>query len=149
MLVYRICLAQFAKSLVASGRAARWNSNLMKVIYTSSSLSLACLENVVHRSSLGLNQNFRCLSILIPDDLEIKEIKTEDLKQDWMTFDAIPYTQQIGDHWLKSLETPILKIPSSIILKEFNFLINPNHPDFEAIKLIEAAPFVFDQRIKS
>lgn len=149
MLVYRICLAQFATSLQASGRAARWNANHVKVIYTSSSLSLACLENVVHRSHLGLNQNFRCLTIHIPDDLKITEIKTAQLTQNWMDFSSLPYTQEIGNNWIKNFKTPILKVPSSIILQENNFLINALHPDFHKITITANEPFVFDNRIKS
>lgn len=148
MLVYRICLAQFATSLQASGRAARWNGNHVKVIYTSSSLSLACLENVVHRSHLGLNQNFRCLTIKIPDDLEIQEINAKQLQLNWMDFTSLPYTQEIGNDWIKNLKTPILKVSSSIITQESNFLVNPLHPDFNKIAIIANEPFVFDLRIK-
>ena len=149
MLVYRICLAQYADYLKASGRAARWNANHTKVIYTSSSLSLACLENVVHRSYLGLNQNFRCLTIEIPDDLKLSEVKIAELKPDWMDFSSLPYTQEIGTEWIKSLKTPILKVPSSIIFQENNFLINPSHPSFDEISIKANEPFVFDNRIKS
>ncbi|WP_295793314.1 RES family NAD+ phosphorylase [Mucilaginibacter sp.] len=56
MLVYRIILAKYADKLIASGRAARWNPNDVEMIYTASSRSLACLENVVHRSGKGLTQ---------------------------------------------------------------------------------------------
>lgn len=149
MLVYRICLAQFANSLQASGRAARWNPNHVKVIYTSSSLSLACLENVVHRSHLGLNQNFRCLTINIPKDLQVFEVTSKELTPNWMDFSSLPYTQEIGSEWIKSLKTPIFKVPSSIITQETNFLINPLHPDFDKITIIANEPFVFDNRIKN
>ena len=67
MLVFRIALTKYAKILVASGRAARWNSNDVKVIYTANSRALACLENVVHRSKLGLSANFSLMQIGIPD----------------------------------------------------------------------------------
>lgn len=149
MLVFRICLAQFANSLEASGRAARWNGNDFKVIYTSSSLSLACLENVVHRSHLGLNQNFKCLTIDIPDDLKILELTSKQLHPNWMEFSSLPYTQEIGNNWINSLQTPIFKVPSSIIQQENNFLINPSHPDFVKITIKAVEPFVFDNRIKN
>ena len=58
MFVYRIALIKYANSLKASGRAARWNPNETEVIYTSANRSLACMENVVHRGQLGLNQVF-------------------------------------------------------------------------------------------
>lgn len=149
MFVYRITLAKYSDQLVASGRAARWNSNDVKLIYTSSSQSLACLENVVHRSHLGLNQQFRLLKIEIPDSLTITEIKLLELSKKWSAFESIPITQKAGDNWITSFKTAVLKVPSSIIFQENNYLINPKHVDFEKIKLISVEPFVFDNRIKS
>lgn len=149
MLVYRITLAKFADSLQASGKPARWNGNQVKVIYTSSSQSLSCLENVVHRSALGLNQNFRLLTINIPDDFAIKEIKLKSLEKGWQDFESFPYTQSIGNEWVQNNQTVILKVPSAIINQEFNYLLNPNHPDFSKISLVSNEPFIFDNRIKS
>lgn len=149
MIVFRITLAKYAHQLMASGRAARWNSNDVKLVYTSSSLSLACLENVVHRSHLGLNQQFRALKIEIPDFLKVEEIDVTTLKKNWTSFELIPLTQKIGDDWIKSMRTCILKVPSSIIFQEYNYLINPKHPDFKEIKIVSSDFFVFDHRIKS
>ena len=56
MLVYRITKAKYAKELVASGFRNRWNEDGQFVIYTSDSRSLACLENLVHRSNSGNNR---------------------------------------------------------------------------------------------
>ncbi|HEX7366320.1 MAG TPA: RES family NAD+ phosphorylase [Pelobium sp.] len=149
MLVYRIILEKFAASLQASGKPARWNGNQVNMIYTSSSQSLSCLENVVHRSALGLNQNFRLLTINIPDDFAIKEIKLSKLEKGWQDFEWFPYTQNIGNEWILGNLTAILKVPSAIIHQEYNYLLNPNHPDFSKISLVNNEPFIFDSRIKA
>ncbi len=149
MQVYRITLAKFADSLQASGRPARWNGSQVKVIYTSSSQSLSCLENVVHRSSLGLNQNFRLLAINIPHDLKIIEIKLNDLPLNWQDYEQFPFTQDIGNNWIDKNETAALQVPSAILSQECNYLLNPNHPDFSKIKLLLNEPFRFGNRIKS
>ncbi|MBD3750155.1 MAG: RES family NAD+ phosphorylase [Sphingobacteriales bacterium] len=149
MIAFRITLAKYADQLMASSRAARWNSNDVKLVYTSSSLSLACLENVVHRSHLGLNQQFRALKIEIPDSLKVEEINIATLEKNWTSFELIPITQKIGDDWIKSMRTCILKVPSSIIFQEHNYLMNPKHPDFKEIKIVYSDLFVFDHRIKS
>lgn len=148
MLVYRIALAKYANKLVASGRAARWNPNDVDMIYTASSRSLACLENVVHRNQLGLNLAFNVMTIEVPDNLKITTIALNTLKPDWSNFNQMRFTQTIGENWIKEQKTAILAVPSSIIEEEFNYLINPKHEDFGAIKLIRSLPFVFDQRIK-
>lgn len=134
--------------LKASGRAARWNSNDVQMIYTASSRSLACLENVVHRNQLGLSALFNVMTIKIPDDIKIKAINRSQLHDDWKDFGNMYLTQKIGDTWISKMETAILKVPSSIIEMECNYLINPLHPDFRRIKLLQTVPFVFDERIK-
>lgn len=148
MEVYRITLAKFSTDLRASGRAARWNSNDVSVIYTASSRSLACLENVVHRNQLGLSALFRVMTIEIPGDVNIQAIDKGQLHEDWKDFGNMYLTQQIGDLWVSKMETAILKVPSSIIEMEYNYLINPMHADFKKIKLLQTVPFVFDERIK-
>ncbi len=148
MLIYRIALAKYADKLVASGRAARWNPNDVDMIYTASSRSLACLENVVHRNQLGLNGAFNVMTIEAPDRLKITTININDLPPDWSDFNQMQYTQHIGENWIRERKTAILAVPSSIIEEEFNYLLNPKHEDFGSIKLTRSIPFIFDQRIK-
>lgn len=148
MLVFRISLAKYANSLLASGRAARWNSNDVKVIYTSNSRALACLENVVHRSKLGLSTNFSVMEIDIPNSIVITEVSLSNLTKYWDQFEQMHLMQKIGDQWIDECKTAVLKVPSSIIHDEFNYLLNPNHLDFKKIKLVTVKPFLFDDRIK-
>lgn len=148
MLVYRIVLTKYADRLFAPGRAARWNPNDVEMIYAAHSRSLACLENVVHRGATGLTQLFTVLVIEIPDRLEIKTIRLKDLPHNWTDFDQVHRTQAIGHNWIKSAESAILQVPSSIIQEETNFLMNPKHADFSEIKIAGRQPFIFDSRIK-
>jgi RES domain-containing protein len=148
MLVYRIALARYADNLIASGRAARWNPNEVNMIYTASSRSLACLENAVHRSQSGLSHLFKIMSIGIPDQIKIKTISLNDLPADWTDYNQMYTTQRIGENWIKENRTVILQVPSSIIEEEVNYLLNPDHKDFELIRIVKTLPFVFDKRIK-
>jgi RES domain-containing protein len=148
MLIYRITLTKFAGKLIASGRAARWNPNDVEMIYTASSRSLACLENVVHRSQAGLNGLFSIMAIECPDQLKIQTIHLKDLPEDWQDFNQMRITQKIGVNWISENETAILQVPSSIIDEEVNYLLNPAHKDFNQIRVISNQPFVFDKRIK-
>jgi len=149
MQVYRIALAKYAGKLVASGNAARWSSNDIEVIYTASSRSLACLENVVHRSQDDLLMlEFVVLTIDCPDDIKIQTVSLNTLPANWAEYDQLRITQQIGDNWVKESITAMLQVPSAIVNEEVNYLLNPNHPDFKHIKLIKTQPFTFDGRIK-
>jgi RES domain-containing protein len=156
MLVYRISLARFGNNLLASGRAARWSPNDVKMIYTASSRSLACLENVVHRNRAGLTDIFNIMTISCPEDLKIKTIPVSSLSDNWADYDQMYLTQRMGEIWIREnssaiLEVPssaILEVPSSIVEGEVNYLLNPEHADFKKITIIKTQPFVFDKRIK-
>jgi RES domain-containing protein len=149
MLIYRISLTKYAHRLAASGNAARWNPNDVKMIYAASSRSLACLENVVHRSQAGLSALFSVMIINCPKAVKIKKINRGDLPYDWHDYGQMAKTQAIGEKWIKDNETAILQVPSSIIDEEVNYLLNPEHEDFKLIRLVSTTPFVFDSRIKS
>ncbi len=118
------------------------------MIYTASTRALACLENVVHRSAIGLQANFQTMVIEVPDRLSIKVVEKEGLPSDWHLFKNYPLTQSLGDAWISSGETPVLQVPSAIVAEEYNYLLNPGHRDFERVKLIRTEPFEFDPRIK-
>ena len=148
MQIYRISLTKYACQLVASGNPARWNPKDVKMIYAASSRSLACLENVVHRSQEGLNLLFSVMTIECPKKLKIKTINRTDLPDGWSDYSQMYKTQNIGAKWIRDSETAILKVPSSIIQEEYNYLLNPEHDDFKLITLVNTQPFVFDSRIK-
>ncbi|QDK80187.1 RES domain-containing protein [Spirosoma sp. KCTC 42546] len=148
MLVYRITKTIYADRLVASGGAARWNSRGQFVIYTAATRALACLENVVHRSGEGLLADFRVMVIDVPDTLPMEIISLENLPSDWFEFRQYDACQRIGGEWLRHGRSAVLKVPSAIIPNEWNFLLNPAHPDFTRITLLQTEPFAFDPRIK-
>lgn len=147
MKVYRITLKEYADELFASGRKARWNSNGVFMIYAASSRALACLENVVHRSGEGLNESFRTMVIQIPDEMVVPEVNTYELPVNWKDFDQQYVTRSIGDQWIKSQKSAVLKVPSVIISEEHNFLFNPAHHGFTNIQLEAVDPFIFDPRL--
>ncbi|HNM31163.1 MAG TPA: RES family NAD+ phosphorylase [Chitinophagales bacterium] len=147
MLIYRIVLERYA-SLYASGVEGRWNSAGAKVLYAASSRALACLENVVHRSGEGLNDNFKTLVIEIPSTERIEKITQKDLPKDWQQFNREHFCRLIGDDWYYRQESMILQVPSVIIPNEVNYLINTQHKNFKKVKLKSIEPFIFDTRIK-
>lgn len=145
MEVFRICLSMFSGTLVASNFPGRWNKRDESVIYTASSRSLACLENIVHRSGAELSTSqFSVLSIDVPDIIKVREVGV--LTQKWRENQEI--TQEIGSLWYKGKECCILKVPSSIIPQEFNYVINVKHDDFNKITIKSTTPFEFDKRLQ-
>lgn len=146
MIVYRIAKQEYSKALRASGYSARWNAKGSFVIYTAASRSLACLENLVHRSGEGNHALYKVMLIQIPDNLEIEIIDVNKLKPGWQKIENYFYCQNKALAWLSGGEKPILKVPSGLIKNEFNFIINAGHADFKKIKLTGSEDFIFDPR---
>ena len=149
MKVFRISAIKYANGLHASGISARWNRRGQKVIYTSESRSLACLENVVHRSNKGLSGLFKILTIEIPDHLKLEIINEITLPEGWNRTDKYNVCQEIGSKWFLSGFTAILKVPSALVPHESNCILNTLHPDFQSIRLIDSEDFYFDSRLTS
>ncbi|HNC72490.1 MAG TPA: RES family NAD+ phosphorylase, partial [Chitinophagales bacterium] len=57
------------------------------------------------------------------------------------------FFKNIGDNWLRENKSLLLKVPSVVIHEEMNYLINPNHKDFNKVKLTETKLFRFDDRL--
>jgi RES domain-containing protein len=148
MEVYRITLKKWSKTLKASGFPGRWNSKGLFVIYTSSSRALASLENLVHRSGEGLNKEFRTLEIEIPNNLKVQEIKQSQLSKNWFNYENYSESQKLGNKWIEESKYPVLKVPSAIVKMEHNYLINPNHEQFQKIRIKTIEEFRFDPRLK-
>jgi RES domain-containing protein len=146
MNVFRITTDQWSKSLTASGYPARWSAKGRFVIYTAGSRALACLENLVHRSGEGTNALYKVMIIEMPDSISMEVLEESTLKRDWHTIDNYSYCQSLGGKWLNDSASAVLRVPSVVIKKEFNYLINPNHPDFNKIKLAGNEDFDFDKR---
>lgn len=147
MKVYRITTTKWSTTLQPSGFPGRWNSKGVFMLYTSSSIALASLENLVHRSGEGLNQNFKTIEIHIPAKLKVAEVKMDQLPMKWFEYEHYSITQKIGDDWINGLTSPVLKIPSAIIKLEHNYLINPRHKDFSQITINQIEDFEFDPRL--
>jgi RES domain-containing protein len=54
----------------------------------------------------------------------------------------------LGTEWLKSNESAVARVPAVVTPGEFNYLLNPNHRDFEWIRQGDPMPFEYDPRMK-
>ncbi|HRP90285.1 MAG TPA: RES family NAD+ phosphorylase [Edaphocola sp.] len=149
MLVYNIRKEQFAKSLTASGAANRWNKTDQWVIYTASSEALAALELLVHRAGIREDEHYKLLIIEInitPKD--IKTVSIDQLPKNWKSIFCYPYLQEIGSAWYQEQNALVLKVPSAVLPRANNYIINTHHPLFYSkVKIIKKEDFVWDSRL--
>jgi len=150
MEVFRLSREKYASQLSGNGAAikgARWNSIGVELIYTAENRSLAMAEVAVHFTFATLPDDYMMITIVIPDDFEIKEINEKDLPLDWKTFPHPNSTQKFGNNFVIENKYCILKIPSVVTKGDYNILINPNHKDFSRISISKVEKFPFDSRI--
>lgn len=153
MKVYRIERKKYLETTLSGIGASmttgyRWNSLNTKLVYTAESRALATLEISVHLDlSEDLPEDRYYVEIEIPDDLVILEVITEDLPLHWNAKPPTTTTQVIGDDFVNQNEAAVLKVPSSIVPPEHNYLINPSHPDSKKIKVSSVTPMTFDGRL--
>lgn len=128
--------------LVSSGR---WHQAGHEVIYTATSVALAALEYAVHTGERPADSVL--MKIYVPENavLTIEQRIGGTLPGNWAFVE--PQTQQLGSEWLISRDSIALEVPSIIIPLERNLILNPKHPGFIDVNLVETVPFFFDPRI--
>lgn len=149
MELFRLCRIAFANDLSGRGAGlygARWNSKGTDLLYTAQNRSLAMAEVLVHLSLTALPIDYCMVTLLIPDSVSCQIIEQAALPPDWAEFPHPVSTKHIGDSFVRNAKNCILRVPSAITSGDFNVLLNPAHPQFKELKLIEIVPFPFNQR---
>jgi RES domain-containing protein len=149
MIVYRISNCNYAADLSGTGArlyGGRWNSEGKAMLYTASSRALAVLEVLVHLNTLIVPNNFCLAEIEIPDN-DIVALDETLLPSNWRDISPPLMLRELGDEFLKKREHLLLKVPSSIVPAEYNYLLNPLHPDAIKAKLVNRESFSFDERL--
>jgi RES domain-containing protein len=150
MIVHRIANPAYSNDIFGTGAklmGGRWNSKGVPMLYTSQNISLTVLEMLVNAQFRHFIIPLDMLNIFLPDNAGIAEVNIKKLKTDWVK--DFEYSRFIGDEFIKGKQMLILKVPSAVVTEEYNFLINPLHPDFKKVKIIETRSFKTDERLFS
>ena len=148
---FRLCKTKHLASAFTGEGArlfgGRWNSPGLPMVYTSSSLSLATLEVLVHlEDPEAFARLFSWTPLEIPDDL-IETLDETKLPKGWCANETNHTSRSIGDAWLRSTRTVVLSVPSVVTPGEWNYLLNPAHPRFSEIRIGDPKPFQPDPRL--
>lgn len=149
MIVYRLSRKVFAKDL--SGRGAelhggRWNSKGTPMLYTSQSRALAFAELAIHIPVGIVPKDYFLVTIQIPDTASILKLNEKQIPKDWRSNPHSHSTQHIGDKFVLDGTHLVLQVPSAVVPGDFNFLINPKHPEAGKISIKGMEVFEFDSR---
>lgn len=154
-LLYRIADTRYAKDLTGEGarlNGGRWSPPGVRILHTSESVALSCMEVMVHAGSRRLLAKAQ-LSLVTyerTDNSSIMEIDISTLVPNWRDSIAPNELQDIGETWTIGANSLALRVPSVPVPwgRERNILINPQHSEFDtSFKILKIEPFFLDNRL--
>ena len=150
MRIYRLTLPKYAGTAF-SGEGAlrvggRWTPPGLPAVHASDSIALAVLETLVHAPA-AVVPSHRVIGVDVPDTLAVARVDPAELPADWRRTPAPAALRTIGRDWIEAGESVLLGVPSAIVPLEYNFVINPRHPDFSRLKVGAPDPFEIDRRL--
>jgi RES domain-containing protein len=149
VLVWRIASVAYAAFDGEGARryGSRWTRKGLPIVFASETLSLAALERFVHADPDLEPIDLVAIPLEIDASVEIETIEFGGLPGDWRTYPAPPSLATIGERWFNAGRTAVLSVPSVVIPHERNFILNPAHRDFSAMKTGTPEAFSFDPRM--
>lgn len=149
MIVFRLSKNRYAGDLSGKGAekaGGRWNSKGVPMVYTCESRALCTLELTVHIPLAVIPDSYSITTLEFPD-IFIEVFDKTNLPMDWKSIPHGHSTQETGDRFIEGCKTAVLKVPSAIVPDEYNYLINPVHPEANKIKIVSVEEFAFDERL--
>ena len=135
----------------------RWNSPGTAILYAASSLSLACLEILVHLRYPAILPALSYVEFDIQEDqvrlwsslLQSSESRTQ------AVLESMVLSREIGDEWFKvrrgqrkaagwTAARPVFQVPSVVVPQEWNYLIDP---EANSLTYSQPKPFRLDPRL--
>ena len=149
MIVYRLSKGKYRLDLSGKGAelyGGRWNSKGVAMLYTSQSRALAFAEIAIHIPVGIVPKDYFLISVSVPDTAAILKLADTGMPPDWRSNPHSNSTQKIGDRFILESTYLILAVPSAVVPGDFNFLINPAHPQMKEVTIAHVEPFEFDSR---
>ena len=126
----------------AAAQGGRWNPPGIAVIYVAGAQSLAMRERLVQRRNLGRSL---LVEAVVPPDLAIEDLM-EMPPPNWRALGS-PEAAAAGGAWAVTGRTSLLRVPSALVPREANYLVNPAHPDARRIEVSLPEPLEWDARL--
>ena len=122
----------------------RWNPVGLAVVYASRGYEGALLEQFVYAARGRLPRNRVASRIVIPDDMEVP---TLDVTEHPAWRDEVR-SREIGSAWVISQGSVAVFVPSFVAQPwGWNVVINPNHPEFGRVVVVEVVDVLWDPRV--
>ena len=149
MNLYRISSCKHAKDVSGTGAklfGGRWNSIGVPLHYMAANRALAALEVLANKSTMS-NDTKLCLTIFDVPDHSVQLLEAKNLPKNWRGYPSPRILKKMGDDFVKAEQFLLMRVPSAIIIDEYNFLMNVQHPLASQIQILEVRSFEFDERL--
>jgi RES domain-containing protein len=118
----------------------RWNSKGVAVVYTAAHRSLSILEVLVHvkggagTGRAAISAPFHVFAVSF-DAALLEELPIVSMPAGWNSEPPTAASQSLGDAWVLAARSAVLAVPSVVVPEERNYILNPNHPRFDEVKV--------------
>lgn len=127
----------------------RWNSVGTPMVYLAESSALAAMEMLVHFDESSLIAAYSLIAVEFPETCVsvAGESGGPPLPSHWAQTPAPIECAQVGDRWVQSAHSLLLRVPSAVVPYGQNYFLNPSHPDWSQLQIGAPQSFPFDARL--
>ena len=116
------------------------------MVYLAESPAAAMLERIVHLAwrEGRLPKTYDLLEVEAGENLEITNLDPP-VESPWKL--DLEITRMLGDGWLATAASVLARVPSVIVPKTWNYLLNPLHTDASKVRIASVTRERFDNRL--
>jgi RES domain-containing protein len=149
MLLWRISSHSTLDGRGGLNASGRWHTEGRRIVYLAETPAGALVEVLVHLEldPAHFPKSYRLLKAEAPESLPARTITPSELLGNWISDQITART--VGDEWLASKITALLRVPSVIVPETFNVLLNPEHADAARVQVLWHEEYPWDARLLS
>jgi RES domain-containing protein len=149
VLLWRISNFCDLSGMGAEMESGRWHTATpgKRMVYLCEHPAVALIENLANLDGdpRFFRQTFQLLKVSAADAAHTLELSPVQISV--IDSDDLDSTQAIGDGWLASRGSALLRVPSIPSPESWNYLLNPLHPDATLLTLEWARHIAYDKRL--
>ncbi len=148
MKLWRISNHANLSGLGGTKAGGRWHNRGAPIVYLSEHPALALLEIMVHMDldKTDIPEDYQLLEVEYSSRKGVANLSRKALGDEWQ--DDLDLTRSIGDEWLVTSTSLLLKVPSAILPHSCNYLLNPKHPLATEAVITNVSKHPFDKRLQ-
>lgn len=151
--IYRLTKARYADTAFSGEGAVkydgRWHQRGIRITYASDTPAGALLEVIAHPEAASrLEHGYVLFELGVDPGSHLLRVEPDMLPEDWR---AVPWpvsTQEIGTFWYEEEASLLLEVPSAVVPRQKNYLINVRHPHFNELEIQGPEAFEIDTRLR-